>query len=235
MERGFQELIEIIKALRGPKGCPWDKAQTLGTAKDYVLEEAFELLDAVEQTDSDHMCEEAGDLLFQVLFLINLAEEEGLFKFEDVTQKAKAKMIRRHPHVFGNRSVEDVGDVLRVWEEVKKEEKKDGKSENGLPASMPGSMQLAKISKILKRKAVNVDPSIFLHYLSTFLKRSVKEADLMDDQQATKLLKLVILYMFFKGFNIDELLKKLAKNLENQLTFLPNQQKNLNLDELLNL
>lgn len=119
----FFKLREIIAALRGPNGCPWDKKQTHESLKKYLLEEAYELIEAIHEEDIDHMIEELGDVLLQVLLHAQIGEDEGYFSIEDVIESISAKMIRRHPHVFGEGSAESVDEVLRNWQEIKKEEK----------------------------------------------------------------------------------------------------------------
>ncbi|MFN3534649.1 MAG: MazG family protein [Desulfatiglandales bacterium] len=235
IEAGFTELVEIIKTLRGPNGCPWDRAQTLKTAKEYVLEEAYELLDAVEKTDHKGVLEEAGDLLFQVLFLINLEEEEGSFHIKDVIRNVKEKMIRRHPHVFGNASVKDADEVLANWQKIKEEEKgKKNKGSNGMPYSMPGSKQLTKIFKMLEKKAIRID----IHDIAKRLKHLSEETLFEPDQELESkkilnLLLLLILYAFTKSIDIDSEMKRFAHSISRQLYSLTEEAKGLNLDDIL--
>ena len=114
----------IVSRLRGADGCPWDKKQTFETLTKYVLEEAKEVVDAIGSGDRSAICEELGDLLLQVVLLSQLAEEEGAFDLDDVVEGITQKMIRRHPHVFGDVKVDGVEDVLRNWEAIKSAEKK---------------------------------------------------------------------------------------------------------------
>ncbi|MVA55846.1 nucleoside triphosphate pyrophosphohydrolase [Agrobacterium vitis] len=119
-------LIEIMAALRDPQtGCPWDIVQTFETIKPYTLEEAYEVADAIERNDPDDLCEELGDLLLQVVFHAQIAEEAGLFSFGDVIQAVTSKMIRRHPHVFA-RSEADTPEAVKLqWDAIKKQEKQE--------------------------------------------------------------------------------------------------------------
>lgn len=123
----FQDYCEIVGALRGEHGCPWDKAQTHGSLKPCMINETAEAVAAVniyEKTGkADNLCEELGDMLLQVVLQSRIAEEEGAFTIEDVVQKASEKMIRRHPHVFGEKSVELAGEVIKGWEAIKQKEK----------------------------------------------------------------------------------------------------------------
>ena len=121
-------LVELVARLRGPGGCPWDAKQTDETLKIYLLEEAYEVLDAVERSSPRQVCQELGDLLFQILFLAHLAEERQEFDLVDVLETIREKMIRRHPHVFGDVAVETAEDVAENWAEIKRNEK-EGKGE----------------------------------------------------------------------------------------------------------
>ena len=119
----FDEFIKIIADLRGENGCPWDKVQTHKTLKKCSMEECAELMDAIEDENDPGMCEELGDLLMHVVLHSVIAEERGVFNFDDVVQGISAKMIRRHPHVFGDVKVNGSEQVLANWDEIKKTEK----------------------------------------------------------------------------------------------------------------
>lgn len=119
----FSKLREIIAVLRGPNGCPWDKKQTHKSLKPYLIEEAYELIDAIDQEDDEGMIGELGDVLLQVMLHSQIAEDEGMFTVDDVVEGISAKMVRRHPHVFGNIQVEGTEDVLENWQRIKAEEK----------------------------------------------------------------------------------------------------------------
>ncbi len=123
----FDELKETVRRLRAEDGCPWDRAQTHGSLKPPVIEEAAEVICGIniyEQTgNAENLKEELGDLLLQVVMQAQIAEEEGIFTLDDVVRGITQKMIRRHPHVFGDAKVKDSGEVLVNWEEIKKQEK----------------------------------------------------------------------------------------------------------------
>ena len=120
----LEALKKIMAALRAPvTGCPWDIEQTFQTIARYTLEEAYEVADAIEQNDMDSLCEELGDLLLQVVYHARMAEEEGAFDLADVVQGISAKMIRRHPHVFGDDEMRSAGAAKGFWEKIKAEEK----------------------------------------------------------------------------------------------------------------
>lgn len=109
--------------LRAPDGCPWDREQTHETLRPYLIEECCEFLDTIDRGDIDHMCEELGDVLLQVVFHAQLAAEEGKFDFDDVAKSISDKLVRRHPHVFGKNRLETSGEVLHQWDQIKAAEK----------------------------------------------------------------------------------------------------------------
>ena len=140
----YADLQNIIAHLRAPDGCPWDRKQTHQSLRPYLLEETYEVLDALDAEDPDALKEELGDLLIQVALHVQIATEEGEFKLPDVIQNVVEKLIRRHPHVFGDVSVRDADDVARNWEAIKQEERKqNGETEkkktllDGIPAALP--------------------------------------------------------------------------------------------------
>ena len=120
----FERAVSIMARLRGPGGCPWDREQTFDSIKPYTLEEAYEVLEAIDNRDWDELRGELGDLLLQVLFYSQMAEEEKRFSIDDVLDRLSSKLVDRHPHVFGEVKAETSADVLRNWEALKAEEKK---------------------------------------------------------------------------------------------------------------
>ena len=147
----FLALIGLITKLRGPEGCPWDARQTEESVKIYVLEEAFEVLDAIERGSSDDLCSELGDLLFQILFLARLAEEKTDFTLTQVFEKITKKMIHRHPHVFGSTTVRNAEEVAENWEKIKKQEKGVVESSPRLlmdvPAGLPALLRAHRLNE----------------------------------------------------------------------------------------
>lgn len=119
----FSELISIVVKLRGPDGCLWDKKQTINSMVPNIIEEAQEVKEAVEAEDYQNLCEELGDLLMDILMEIQIANEAGLFSYQQVLDGAREKFVRRHPHVFGDISVSTPEEALLVWKKMKKEEK----------------------------------------------------------------------------------------------------------------
>jgi len=136
--RTFEDLVEIMNRLRDPGGCPWDREQTYATLRGFLIEECYEVVDALDRSDPSSLCEELGDLLFQIVFLSKLAREDGAFSAADVVEGIAAKMIRRHPHVFGEAKAKDAAEVLVRWEEIKKTEKRDAGSVDGAGSILAG-------------------------------------------------------------------------------------------------
>ena len=138
--------------LRGPNGCPWDREQTLDSLRTYLIEETYELLEAIESRDPVHMREELGDVLLEVVFLTQVCAEQGLFQMDDVINGIVDKLVRRHPHVFGENPVGSAGEALRTWEDVKNRERSaTGKMKrestlDGVPAHFPALMRAHRLS-----------------------------------------------------------------------------------------
>jgi ATP diphosphatase len=152
-ERRLGESVAIMARLRGPGGCPWDREQTFDSIKRHTLEETYEVFDAIERRAWPELRDELGDLLLQVLFYAQMAADAGYFNIADVAEGLNAKLVRRHPHVFGDAVAETAGAVLRNWDEIKREEKKAaglgaGASASMLddvPRSMPATMEATKL------------------------------------------------------------------------------------------
>jgi MazG family protein len=129
--RWFERLVALQARLRARNGCPWDIEQTHTSLRTYLIEEAYEVLEALESGDDAKFAEELGDLLLQVVFHAQIASEEGRFTSADVVRKIHQKMVRRHPHVFGEKRAKDATEVLKNWEQIKSEERRAGKSQQG--------------------------------------------------------------------------------------------------------
>ena len=143
----FRELCEVVARLRSPTGCPWDREQTLETIKPFTLEETYELLEAIDSGDDAAIVEELGDVLLQVVLDSQIAADEGRFDLTDVVDGLTRKMIRRHPHVFGDTSVNSASEVGRHWDRIKQEEKQRDSIFDGLPAALPALARAARLSK----------------------------------------------------------------------------------------
>ncbi len=141
------EIASVMARLRAPGGCPWDREQTLESLKPYVIEEAYEVLEAIEGGDQKEHCEELGDLLMQVVFQAEVRREEGTFDLADVAHAIAAKLVRRHPHVFGDVEVKDSREVLVNWEELKKKEKAGRGALDGVPRALPGLIRALRMGE----------------------------------------------------------------------------------------
>jgi nucleoside triphosphate diphosphatase len=158
----FERAVAIMARLRAPGGCPWDREQTFDTIKPYTLEETYEVLEAIDNRDWDELSGELGDLLLQILFYAQMAQEQGTFSIDDVLERLSAKLIGRHPHVFGDVLAETSHEVIRNWEAIKAEEKKKrlaaggGKAAKdepqpesvlaGISSAMPALLEAHKLS-----------------------------------------------------------------------------------------
>jgi tetrapyrrole methylase family protein / MazG family protein len=140
MSKGFQKLVKVMERLRGEGGCPWDREQTRESLKPFLLEEAYEVLEAIEEKDVELLKEELGDLLLQVVFHAQIARERGEFAIEEVLSALTEKLVRRHPHVFGKTKAETAREVLARWEALKNQEKRNKKRKSvldGVPKQLP--------------------------------------------------------------------------------------------------
>ncbi len=144
------DLVRVMARLRGPGGCPWDHEQTHRTLARHLLEETHEVLEAIDAGDPDRLRDELGDVLLQVVFHAEMAAEEGTFDIDDVANAVVEKLIRRHPHVFGNVQVTGADEVLVNWEQIKAEETGEQHVEDDIPPTLPA---LARASKVQRRAA----------------------------------------------------------------------------------
>ena len=145
------DLVRVMARLRAPGGCPWDAEQTHASLAKHLLEETHEVLDAIDSGEPDRLRDELGDLLLQVVFHAEMAREEGDYDVDDVAQGTVEKLIRRHPHVFGDTEVDSAGEVLVNWEKIKEQEKGGRRDlEDEIPATLPA---LARASKVQRRAA----------------------------------------------------------------------------------
>ena len=146
----INELINLIQSLRSDGGCPWDRQQTPSSMVRYLTEEVFELADAIESESPHDICDELGDVLFQILFIAHIYQEQGLFDMATVVRRNTQKMVRRHPHVFGEDPLKDPDSVRQQWNEIKRQEKKDKPQESVLdsvPRNLPALLRAYRISE----------------------------------------------------------------------------------------
>jgi tetrapyrrole methylase family protein / MazG family protein len=151
----FNELVRVVRKLRAPKGCPWDRVQTHATLKPYMVEEVYEALEAIDLKDNKMLAEELGDMLLHIVMQAEIGREKKEFTIDDVIGSISAKMIRRHPHVFSNKKVRSVEEVWQKWEEIKGKEKAGkGEKHKGILESVPQSLPaLYRADKVQRRAA----------------------------------------------------------------------------------
>ena len=151
----FDTLLRLMERLRGPGGCPWDREQTIESLRRYLIEETYEVIEAIDRRDWRHLPEELGDLQLQIVFQSQIAREEGHFTIDDVLDRINDKLVRRHPHVFGAESLDTAGEVVHRWEEIKEQEKRSadpaGGSAQGMldavPRAQPALIEAEQLSK----------------------------------------------------------------------------------------
>ncbi len=211
----IERLIQITRDLRGPDGCPWDKEQTFKSLTPYIIEEAYELVDGLEQENFDLIQEELGDALLHVIMLSNMAEEKGLFSVYDVAKYEADKMIHRHPHVFGDEKADSVDDVWKHWEAQKKKEKKtDESAMDSIPKHFPALLQAYKVQKRASRLgfdwktpegALNKLPEEIDEFLDAIEK---KESEARIEDEAGDILFSVVNILRSYKINPEEALRK---------------------------
>jgi XTP/dITP diphosphohydrolase len=203
----LNDLLAVMAKLRSPEGCPWDREQDHMSLRTHAVEEVYELMDAIEAGDDHEMAEELGDLLLQVVFHCQLARERGAFDFEQVARRITDKLIRRHPHVFGNVKVKDVDEVWANWEQIKKAEKHGTKHArpsalDGIPRHLPALARAEKLVKKARKAALLATPKPAAG--TTKRKLAEKLFELADSAQA-------------KGWSAEELLRTEVKRREQTL------------------
>ena len=158
----IDDLLRVMARLRAPDGCPWDREQNHRTLRRHAIEEVYELIDAIEAGDDHEMAEELGDLLLQVVFHCQMARERGAFDFDKVCRLLVDKLVRRHPHVFGQTKVKDVDEVWANWEKIKHAEKKGTRHErpsalDGIPKHLPALLRAEKLVKKARKARLLAD------------------------------------------------------------------------------
>jgi tetrapyrrole methylase family protein/MazG family protein len=213
--QSIERLLEVMRRLRAPDGCPWDREQTHESLKSDLIEEAYEVIDAIESGSVSHLEEELGDLLLQVVFHSQISGENGHFEFSDVADAIIDKLERRHPHVFGEVKVSDAGEVLQNWDAIKKAEKQEGDRPgsivSGIPKHLPALQKAHQVQKRAARAGFDWD-----HIDDVFAKlheeiEEVKEAINRNHEQDIRaelgdLLFSVVNVSRFLGHNPEELL-----------------------------
>lgn len=143
----IERLKQIVAQLRAPGGCPWDQKQTMQSITPHIIEEAYELVDAIQDQNNTDIQEELGDVLLHITMLCQMAAEKNEFNFEDVAKESADKMVRRHPHVFGDKTADTVEEVWENWDSIKEKEKEDKRLFDNIPKSLPALLQAHKLQK----------------------------------------------------------------------------------------
>ncbi|MBI3354392.1 MAG: nucleoside triphosphate pyrophosphohydrolase [Nitrospirae bacterium] len=233
MSKRFNNLLKIMSRLRGKKGCPWDKEQTTESLKPFIIEEAYEVIEAIDEKSPEKLKEELGDLLLQVVFHAQLAKEKKEFDMEDILTTLEEKLIRRHPHVFGDVSYEDAKEVLVQWERIKKEEKANSKRESMLdsvPKELPALLRAHRLQD--KASRVGFD---WKHIDDVFakveeeikeFKGAVKEkkADEIEDELGDIFFALVNVARFLE-INPEDALRKTISKFISQFRYIEEKAK----------
>ena len=237
----LKDLVDVIKKLRSPDGCPWDRAQTPESLIPQLLEEVYELIDSIYEKNSEKIKEELGDVLLHIVFQAVFAEEKNQFTIDDVIKEIVEKIIRRHPHVFQNRKIEKVEELNVMWEEIKAKEKgkEDRRLLDGIPKSLPSLMYAYKITK--KVQKVGFDwPDLanlfekleeeFNEFEEALLSRNQKE---MEEEFGDILFMLVNLARKL-NINPEEALRKTNKKFEKRFRFIEDnlKKKGLNFSDV---
>ena len=225
----FDRLVQIMSRLRGPNGCPWDLEQTHKSLKPYLIEEAYEVLDAIDGGDDRELCEELGDVLLQVVFHAQIASEVGRFNAEEIAASISEKLLRRHPHVFGNTKVEDADEVLKNWEAIKSQEgRKKGKGAStlsGVPRHLPAMLRASRIQEKAARVGFDwTDPSEAKEKVSEELKefldaRSTRDPGKTEEELGDLLFALVNVARLIQ-VSPEEALRKTIDKFETRFRFI---------------
>jgi tetrapyrrole methylase family protein/MazG family protein len=216
MRDNFKALVDLMAKLRGPDGCPWDRKQTTESLKPFLIEECYEVMDALDEGAPDKIKEELGDLLFQIMFHARIAEEQGRFTIEDVIAANIAKMVRRHPHVFGDAQLHTDREVLANWEEIKKKEKgyEERKSIlEGIPRHLPALLRAHSLQERAARVGFDwkhIDEALpKLDEEMAEFKVSLKQKDAVGiEEELGDIFFMLVNISRFLGVNPEEALRK---------------------------
>ncbi len=231
----LEDLLTLMATLRSENGCPWDRQQTKHSIKVYIIEEAYEVVETVNECDPQKMCEELGDLLFQIVFYAQLLTEEDGIDIYDIMETVYTKMIRRHPHVFGEINVKNAEEVLVNWEQIKQEEKKaEGSSIlDGVPKNLPSLLRAHRIQS--KASHVGFEWENFHQVLEKLdeefseLRQAYKHGNIeeVEDEFGDLLFVLVSISRFLK-VNPDDALRKAITKFTSRFNYMEQKMKEMN-------
>lgn len=229
----LKKLIDIMARLRGENGCPWDKKQTRDTLKPYLIEETYEVLEAIDESNPERLKEELGDLMFQIIFHAQIATENGEFTIEDVLKGISDKIINRHPHVFSNAKFESPDEVSRQWHERKAEEGKFKESVlDGVPKTIPALLRSQRLQS--RAAKVGFDWEKIEDVLDKVdeelseLKTAIKIGTKKDiEEELGDVLFVLVNVSRFAGVNAEEALKKTINKFINRFRYIEQKAKEL--------
>lgn len=219
-------LKEIAAILRAENGCPWDREQTFASLKPYLIEEAYEVIDAIDKSDMKDFREELGDLLYQVYAHAQIAEEQSLFTVEDVAQGIVDKLIRRHPHVFGDENINDSKGVKDRWEKIKKEEKAGRRSVlGGIPRNLPALTMAYRVQEKVSHAGFDwekIDDAIkkIDEELNEFKEAVAASSDEMMKEEAGDILFSIVNVLRFRGIDPEDALRGTVNKFMRRFTYI---------------
>jgi len=232
LTKNLEALLKTVARLRSPDGCPWDKSQTHSSLKSCLIEETAEFLDAVDDHDDAGMCEELGDILLHIVFHSNIAEDEKRFTFDDVARNINEKLIRRHPHVFGDEYAENPDDVLIIWQNAKKKEKNRNNADDrfaGTPRHLPALQRAEEYQKIAAKVGFDWErEEDILKKISEEiqeLKEAYADGDdkLINEEIGDLLFAVSNLSRYRKQTTAEELLAAAVKKFKDRFCFIENE------------
>ena len=218
----LQRLRKTVARLRGPNGCPWDQEQTHHSLADCLIEECAELLDSIDHNDMDHMCEELGDVLLQVVMHAQLAEEANGFDLQTVAANLNEKLIRRHPHVFGDKNLTESEEVIAQWDAIKAEEKKSGSNHSkifkSLPARLPALLYARDVYKQIQKGNFKTEGELDEDKIT-------KQGEKLSDSEAGALLFEIVAACRRAKIDPESALRRYADNLMGKVENAQRQRK----------
>jgi tetrapyrrole methylase family protein / MazG family protein len=223
-ERGIDRVLSVVERLRGDQGCPWDREQTLDSLKPYLVEECYELIDAIDGGDPGEHMDELGDVLLQVLLQAQIRSESGSFRFDDVANRLAEKLIRRHPHVFGDVKADTPEDVVRNWEAIKSSEKGEEGPRSlveGIPRHLPALQRAQRVQGRVARVGFDWDDVSDVVCKVEEELAETREALLSGDaehfrEELGDLLFATVNLSRFQGINAEEALEAAVKKFANR-------------------
>lgn len=231
MSERFDKLVTIIKRLRDPdNGCPWDREQTHRSIRQYILEETYELIEAIDADDADSMCEELGDVLLHILFHADIESDRDNFSIDDVIDGISEKLIRRHPHIFGDVDVADSEEVLKNWEHLKLKERGEKRDNPSLLDGIPHSMPALALAQRMQERAARLgfdwknERDVLAKVDEEMAEMGEARAGGIDklEDEIGDLIFAIVNYARFVGLNAEMALRRTTEKFEKRFRFVEN-------------